>query len=470
MDDDRARHGPLPPLALVRRLRARVGWPTDPRLPRPRTERLEPLHRSWLAAAWQARAAVRARLPLDDYLRSRLARYLSALPVPHARLPLAVEIRNGDLAAQQVERAPSAAPAAGERWLAALVALEGPGVRQEQAALELRVAALEGRAEAAHRRVEALQRQLAADVAVGVVAGPPAVVATPEQLGRPPVRSAGLEAALVATAATSLLAETWQLALPLLQRAGLEPVRLRAELAAHPAEALLTTGYALGVAVALFALAQGAVEAAARFLREEADPRQRRWLPVSAGLSGVAAAAVAAAGAAALPVRSAGVPAWTSVSLLLAVPLGSALLLRRARRAREARDAERAAALAWDRERAWQLADRARRQDEVAFAEAERAGAERDVEAGQLRRRALNRRAAAAARLVEAAERRERLALAQLAQSLVGALERDRHEFLRQASARGELELLLGRRKAPEPPRSVQGVLESVGEGGRLAG
>jgi hypothetical protein len=85
----------------------------------------------------------------------------------------------------------------------------------------------------------------------------------------------------------------------------------------------------------------------------------------------------------------------------------------------------------------------------------------------------------AATRLAEEAERRERLALSRLAQTLVGALELDRYEFVRQACARGTTSLLRRRKplsdphavaEAPAPtPAPVAVPLSTPAEAGRLA-
>ncbi|HEY6002729.1 MAG TPA: hypothetical protein VIV57_07625, partial [Anaeromyxobacter sp.] len=147
---------------------------------------------------------------------------------------------------------------------------------------------------------------------------------------------------------------------------------------------------------------------------------------------------------------------WAFVLLLLALPLGAALLLRIARADAERRAAETAAALAWDRERARALADRSRRLEELDWAAAE----EEDllVQREALRRRLLdvNARAVEEGRLAAEAAERERTELSRLAQSLVAALELDRHEFIRQASSRGAAELFAPRRrKAPPDARPV---------------
>ncbi len=136
----------------------------------------------------------------------------------------------------------------------------------------------------------------------------------------------------------------------------------------------------------------------------------------------------------------------------MAVPLAAALVSRAARRDEEQRAGELAAALAWDRERARALGERARRLEELSWSEDDEHALGRQRDAARRRLKEMNARAVTAARIAVEAERRERAALARLAQSLVGALELDRYEFVRQASARGAHELVMPRRrKVPEP-------------------
>ncbi len=436
-----------------------------------RTRRIEALHHPWLAAFWQARVSVRAGVLLDDFLRSRLARHLAALPVPHARLPLALEVDDGLLVTRPLEPArPVEAPPADDvqPWLAPLVAVEGPAVRQEVAELEIRLSVLDGEIDGARRRSEELSRRFAADVAVGFVGAPPAIEATAEQMGRPSVRSGSPHRVLLAFVAATLLATAWQVALPLLRAADLDPLALRAALEQRPAEIAFIAVFALGVAAGLFALADAALAAALRLFRGDDDQRRRRFLAAAAG-SAVGFSFLVGAALAALAHDRGGTPGWAFVLLLLALPVGSALLLRFGRADAEKRATEEAAALAWDRERARALADRGRRLEEIDWATADEEELERQREAARRRLREINARAVEAARLAADEAERERADLSRLAQSLVEALDLDRFEFIRQASARGAVELIAPRRRKPSPePRPVFDAATPV-ETGRLA-
>ncbi|HEX9049959.1 MAG TPA: hypothetical protein VF841_05440, partial [Anaeromyxobacter sp.] len=224
------------PHRFARRLRALLE-PADAALPKRKPLRLDPVRRSWLVAAWQARGAVRAGMPLDDFLRARLARYLVELPVPASRLPVAVGIDDGRIVARAAAT-PAPVPAAepGDHWAAPLGSADGPSARHEVSELEVRLAVLDGQIDGARRRTEEIAHRFASDVAAGIVAAPPGVEATAEQLGRPTVRGTGPRAALVALAVSALGAEAWQIAVPLLAGAGLDPARIAATALERPGD------------------------------------------------------------------------------------------------------------------------------------------------------------------------------------------------------------------------------------------
>jgi hypothetical protein len=430
---------------LVRRWLGHLAGGRDPRLPRPHPPHLPPVRRAWLASWWQARIAVRAGVPVDPFLRARLARYVAALPVPQAQLPLSVSVEDGQIAVRPAAPPPPPLPPEADGWIGALVAAEGPAIRQEAQELEIRLSSLDGEIEAARRRTDELARRLAADVAAGHVVETPSVDATPEQLGRPEMRSAAVHGTMLLFAAAALAAETWQLAVPLLRAAGLEVGALALEASRRPADVLFVGVFALAVAAGLFALAHVGLGALVAAHRTDGDARRRRWL-LSGGAGAGAISTVVTAALAALPsARAGGMPRWSFVVLLLAVPLAAALVLRGARREGEVRAAEAAAALAWDRQRAKELSERARRSEEVSLAQAEERDLERRRESARRRLRDINARAVEADRLAQETDRRERAALSRVALSVVAALELDHDEFVRQASARGASELLARR-------------------------
>jgi hypothetical protein len=456
-------------LPLGERIRALVG--TERGTARKgRPVRLEPIRRSWVAAWWQARISVRAGVALDDFLRSRLARYLAGLPVPRGRLPLAVEVDDGSLSIhpsteQRPVRPAAAAAPGGDAWLDPLVELEGPAVRQEIWELEARIAGLDGRVAEARAHADERSRRLAADLGVGAIPLPAGIDATAEQLGRPPVRSGRREAAILTFGIGALAAVTWEVGLSLLRVAGIDAAALLAEAARRPVDLAFVAVFALGVAVALFLFAQVALGRALDLFRGDADARQRRWL--AAASAGASAAAIALASAMALvrPEPGGTTPGgrvtWALVFLL--VPAATAILLRTARVEADLRAVELEAALAWDRERARALAERARRLEELAWAEEEVRDLARQRDAARRRLRDLEVRAISASRVSAEAERRERASLSRLAETLVGALELDRYEFVRQATARGAPELLAAARRKPEARPRVEAAASAEG-------
>jgi hypothetical protein len=483
--EDRPNHSarePSPFGALPKRVRSwlRLRLSADAALPRPRAVRLEPIRRSWPGAFWQARISVRAGVSLDDYLRSRLARYLSALQVPRARLPIWIDVEDAQIVAgphEQERRVGTATPAP-DAWLAALVVAEGPAVRNEVSELELRLAQLEGESDTARRRSEDLSRRLAADVAAGLVPAPSAVEATPEQLGRPAVRSALPQTALLVFAGLAALAEAWQVAVPLLRGAGVDPSALAREAARRPVEVAFAVVFALGIAAGLVGLARTSLGALDALAAEHGEGSRHGWQwasAVGAALLGVSVATALAT----LPAPANALPAWSAAVLLVAMPVGITLVLRAARALSERREDEVFSALIWDRERVQALTDRARRIEEISWAQEQERDLERQREAARARVREISARASAASRLAASAEHREGVALSRLAQSLVSALELDRYEFVRQATAQGADSLLAPRRRPVSQDRGTRGdgqltpavvaVGVDRGDGGRMA-
>lgn len=432
----------LPPL---RRLRAWLGLAPDPRLRRPEVPRLRPIRRAWPTAAFDARAAVAARVPLADYLRARLARYETALPVPRSRLPLLVELSGCDVRATLLPAAPSAQD--GAAGAAALERLDGPSAVREWAQVHARIAGLEEEAGAARERAEALADRLSADVAHGAIVPAPEDQIPAEALGRPIVRPPDAIYLLTAVALAMVAAEAWAIAVPVLVVAGAYPPALSG---ANALESALLLVFSLGSAVGLLALASVVLDALEGLARGATQLDRRRLLGFATAFG--VGAAFAAAWAASVAAPRSGIPPASHALLLLAIPVGAAFAVRRAQREHAGRAQERVAALAWDRERAAALGDRARRLEELAWAETAADAAQRRLGRARRRSRELARRADAAVRLLEGAARRERREGLRLAQSLLGAIERDRYEYLRCAAAAraGRPAAEAGRAAAPE--------------------
>lgn len=398
--------------------------------------------RPWPIAAWQARAAVLSGMPLADFLRARLARYEVRLPLPVALLPLRIELAETEIGFTAVELPPDVAPPDASDPALALATLDGPSAARRAEELRARVSELEQGAAAAALRAEELRARFDADVAEGKLLPAYGVEADP---GRPRVRSVLSPALPIVAAGVAVLAEAWALAVPILEDAGVSIAALARLPPGEVPKAVITCVFGIGLSLGLFVLARAALAAAEALGREAHVRGRRRWL--AAALLASALGAVGIAATAALPSGS----RFGRALFLLAVPAGAALLTRRGRRELEARALEVEAALAWDRKRTRALGARARRQSEVAAAEATARDLSRQRHRVRARARELALRSAAAAEILARAARRDEERRARLARSLIGALERDRYEFLRQATARGALDLLGGRRKPPEP-------------------
>jgi uncharacterized membrane protein (DUF485 family) len=429
-----------------------------PPLPARKPTAVEPLRRSAIGSHWHARAAVRAGVRLDDFLRFRLARYASHLAVPPSALPVEVDVEGGEpvVRARPVPRTTPAYTSGRHsddaRWLRHLVELEGPVAARELDDAEAAVEALDTRAVKQRARIDDVARELADDVAAGRIVPPPRVDGTPEQMGRPPVPSAAPVASLRGFAAALLVAETWQLSGPVLAAGGFDPSLLGIAAQSDPVGVGLGIVFALGAASAIFVLAHVAVSRAVDVFAETPIERRRRYLGATS--AGAALVAGAVAGTALIPGR------WPIVVLLVAVALSAAFLFRLANQLQTARAGAVQAALAWDRERFTELSERARRvqvlewaTDELRQLEAERLAARRRLRAFQ-RRAIESERHAAEAHVAEARQ------LERLADSLVAALELDRYLFIRLASQTENGALLLRRdRPAYEGAVSAGGLM-----------
>jgi hypothetical protein len=425
-----------------------------PPLPARKRAAIEPLRRSGLGSLWHARAAVRAGVRLDDFLRFRLARYASHLAVPPSALPVEVDVGGGEpvVRARPAPRpAPSYGPARAtdeSRWLRHLVELEGPVAARELDDAEAAVDALDARALKQRARIDEIARALADDVAAGTIVPPPRVDGTPEQMGRPPVPSAAPVASLRGFTAALLVAETWQLSGPVLAAGGIDPSVLGIAAQSDPLGVALGLVFALGAAAAIFVLAHVAVSRAVDVFAETPVERRRRYLGATS--AGAALVAGAVAGTALVPGR------WPIVVLLVAVALSAAFLFRLANHLQGARAGAVQAALTWDRERFVELSERARRVQVLEWATDELRQIEADRLAARRRLRAFQRRAIESERHAAEAHAAEARQLERLADSLVTALELDRYLFIRLASQTENGALLL-RRDRPAYEAAVSG-------------
>jgi hypothetical protein len=394
--------------------------------------RAEPrLSRSRLAAALDARLAVRSGVRLDDFLRHRLARYATRLPVPLEELPVTVDVEGGEAVVRPRPPARGGARAAAPETPAftrALVEREGPYAARELRDAEATLDRLDARVDSARARLDAVEADLAAALSSGQLAGRPDVNATPEQLGRPPVPLALPVHALRTFVAVLLVAEAWRFSGPVLAAAGIDPGALDEALHRTPAPAALALAFALGAAAAAFTFAGAAVGRAADAISSAADAGRRRLLCATAAGAAMLVPGVAAAAAA--PAR------WGHLALLATVPFAGAILWRAADAVASRRAVALEAALGWDRARAGEALERGRREEVRARAAAELAAAEADRAAARRRLQVLHRRAVGADRSAGLAARAEATRLDRLCEGLACALELDRYLYIRLAAER----------------------------------
>jgi hypothetical protein len=377
------------------------------------------MRRSRLGAALDARAAVRSGVRLDDFLRQRLARYATRLPVPLEALPVTFDVEGGEAVVRPRQAPRRAGPdplAEAPPFARALVAREGLHAARELRDAEAALDRLDARVSAARERLDAVERGIADALSSRQIVGPARVDATAEQLGRPPVPSLAPVAALRALVAALLAAEAWRFV----------PEGMDAALRTAPVPAALSLAFAVGIAAAAFTFAGTAVARAAEATSLAADPARRRLLFASA--AGAALLVPGVVAAASHPAR------WAELALLAVVPMAGAVLWRWAGEIARGRAAAAAAALDWDRERAREALERGRHEEVRERAAAQLAGAEAERAQARRRLQQLHRLAVGAERSADLAARAEAHRLDRLSEGLACALELDRYLYLRLSS------------------------------------
>ncbi len=490
-NEPRASGAPATPQGLAQRLvgllSAKVASHSLPSLDLPKYKRMKPFARSQISAWWQSYLAVGAGVKLEDYLRFRLAHYLGELPVPVSELPLTVTVEHGKVVAAETRDAPELADLTSaaaevlapkidaEGWLDALIQLEGPVAAQELRTAKEELERLTQQSSEQAQRVDNLLRDLDQAIASGAAAAPQVVEATPEQMGRPPVLSAGGVIGIFVFSALLLLAQTWQFAVPYLSAIGIDTLRLGAELKRNPLGIVLGSVFALGAATSLFVFAHVALRRGLDLFRGEGTSRSKGWVAFAMGGSALLASITAwligslrpSSETAAQVFQGAVSPRTAQLAfflLALIVPLAVAFLVYLAEMIITKREAMLLAARTWDGERFRTLTERVRREELLERAERERVHLEVERQAAQARLRAINRRSVEARRGAEELAQSQRVGLRTLAASLVSALETDRYEFVRQASARGLPALL-----EVEPPPTAGVGVEPRGQARREA-
>jgi hypothetical protein len=417
-------------LSELRTLRA------APALKIPRRKKLQPPKVSWRSAFWGARLAVRSGISAEDFLQHRLSQHLATLPVPPSRLPITIAVEDGGVIAARN----SPAPRPRAPWLDSFLRAEGPAALGPEIQLaQADSARLAARIEAQRKRVDEVTRELE-DATRGTEVADPADEAQAQHMGRPQVPPPlGLGLQLFALAL--LLAETWQLAVPCLEGAGIRTSDLAGELRRTPMGLVLGSIFALGASASLFLFAHLSLRRGLELFQAQAEPRRRLLTALAAAAAALLAAAMAWSIAGIRPGASHAVAVayarWTLFLIALAVPAATAWMLHLARDL----DALRAEALmkarAWDHEHYRSFAELSRRGAALGEEEHRLARLEADRAAAVRRLRALQQRGMAAQRLAADAADQDEQELARVGQSIAAALELDRYEYVRQTTARG---------------------------------
>ncbi len=437
----KANEGPAAPLQGVSPVQWLATKLAELRAPRrqmaqlklPKRAKLHVPKATWFPSFWAARLAVRAAIPIEDFLQHRLSRQVATLPVSPSSLPVEIAIDEGG--AITLNPRP---PAASRRapWLQSFLRAEGSSALAPEIQLaQADVARLAARIDVQRKRVEEVAKDMEESTRGAEVADPDDE-AQAKQMGRPSV-PAPLGWGLFAFAMALLLAETWQLAMPCLEAAGIHTLDLPAELRRNPVGVVMGGVFALGAAASLFLLAHVALRRGIEAFSAQAEDRQRFW----GGCAAVGAAGLAVAMAWSIaglrPGAGREVDARYAQATLflvaLAIPITTAWLLRIGRAMNAARAQAHALATAWDQAHYRTLAEIGRRAAALGEEERRLGRLESDRAATVRRLRALQARSVAAERLASDAADDEEQELARIAQAIAAGLELDRYEYLRQA-------------------------------------
>lgn len=380
------------------------------------------LRRTWIEAELSARLAVRSGVRIDDFLRARVARYAATLPVPLDELGVNVSRETGDPEIRA--RATRPHPGTPRESLARSIEPTPAALRSARE----EVSALAGRVAAARIRVDAMALTVSDDLASGKLpATPGQIEASLEQCGRPPVPHPAPQLLLRSLSFALLASLAYQMAGPALAVAGLSTDDLAGGFAREPISMAAGILFGLGAAVSVYVFLNAAVERWQQLAASASAARRPLVLAAAGGsaavLSGAAALAAVRPGPASGPV------------LLVCVPLAVVLLLRQAGRLQAQRAGASAAALYWDRARAREAGERARRTEGLASAEAVLASTLRAHASAEERLRGLERQAAEEAREAERLATESVRRVQRLAEVLAAALELDRYAYLRRAAA-----------------------------------
>ncbi len=417
------------------------------------------LHRHWLPIWWQAHRAVSARVPLAVFLRHQVAQHMLRLSRLGMRLPLEVSLEGDDLKFREVSPVvPEAKPQApsteevSREWESELARRHGPDALAELTGERAKAGRLDEQMEEGRAEVDRRRKELDTALASGQAASLGERAASANL--RPAIPSLLPGVLAMSGAVLLVLAEAWQLAVPLLNANGIDTGDLRVEFLRVPAQVLLAVAMAFGSTAGLVYLAHVAIGHGSRSFQEGTTGRRRAThLGVSAAAcalslfvawklgdlrheSSVAGVALASGGSGSAPgtlpfsvfVLMTGLLPFFSAVLFDA---GRAMLVRRAGCVQEARGFERSLRAREEvRER---LEERVRLAQLALFElKVQRAGSDVAV-------RRLGWLGEEATRAAASEEWLEGEALARAREELRAALEADRLAFLKAAGRAGEV-------------------------------
>jgi hypothetical protein len=394
---------------------------------------------------------------VEDFLHQRLERYLAGLGVTPEQLPIAIAVE-----AKGVVTTPRAEGSPPRGWVTSYLraygapALEGD-IQLAQTELARASAELHERRRGLAAE-EAKLEEAARAPSLGKLDG-----SEVEPLGAPPVPPPW-SAAIGLFALASLLALSWQLALPLLSAAGVATGDLAGGLSRSPATVVLVLVFALGASTSLFTFADAALRRL-NALADEAPPRWRRWWSAASALASLALAATLAwfiAGPSAPTANHVGLAPFL---IAIALPLATSKLLVVARRLHAVRAEALQAARVWADAHKLVVARWTRQSMVVAAEERQCARLEAERAAALRRLHALRQRVQLAERFAVEAREAEADSMKRLCRTLATALERDHVLFLRAAAARhvtvvppeGPAAGSDEARRDPEPPLRAAG-------------
>lgn len=423
-----------------------------------------PIKRSWLAARWGSRRAVRGGGTLSSYLGCRLSGYQIRAPLNRYPIPVKFSIgENGQILRvdnPDADRHPWASilenPASEDSLEAAVNRVIGllSGSASQAIAAELRqhkdlVEELERQLSKVKGDLDKLKAEGEREIAEGKAPAPATLARPPEQRGRPRLSFPwALLGGHLATA-TAVFLEAYQFCLPYFNSTGVDISNLPAEWSRNAIGILAGSGFALAAAGGIFLLFHWAFQATASIYHERDESPETGWRRAMqmAGpgvLGGLLIAAAWGIGAmrhgvsrgsqifidaAHGPASSGQGDGWVFVLLTILVPLAVAYLQDRLGKIAERRRQIRKEQEAWDLKEHEFLLIGERREEPIRRRMEEKGKIERQLEAARNEIRKIAERVEAEERRIREALEAERRHVLDYTNRLAAALELDQNYF-----------------------------------------